>query len=231
MQKQRGKKTCLCRKKPVLGGQFRRAAHKFRLPARRAGEAGPARARPLQQPGTGVCQQPGIQIENRNLMPHPDMGLPLRGGPAIEGAGWFIHRLLCPAGPLRGAVSGSPCIITVSPPAKPWACVSPERASYRQASQEALKKSAACITCPAARKWAPFVQDYLSGNRKVVHLFPLRSMLEAKAFLFSPADLGVVISLKHTKQGGPAGRTAGGAAYFCILPYSHHHGGAACRYH
>ena len=88
----------------------------------------------------------------------------------------------------------------VRPPAKPGACVSPERAYCRQASQEALKKSAACITCPAARKRAPFIQDYLSGNRKVVHLFPLRSMLEAKAFLLSPALLGSVISLKHTKQ-------------------------------
>ena len=72
---------------------------------------------------------------------------------------------------------------------KAGACVSPERASYRQVSQEALKKSAACITCPAARKRAPFVQDYLSGNRKVVHFFPLRPMLEAKAFLLSPALL------------------------------------------
>ena len=81
-------------------------------------------------------------------------------------------------------------------------CVSSERASCRQASQEALKKSAACITCPAARKRAPFIQDYLSDNRKVVHLFPLCSMLEAKAFLLSPALLGVVISLKHTKQKG-----------------------------
>ena len=79
-------------------------------------------------------------------------------------------------------------------------CVSPRRAYCRQASQEALKKSAACITCPAAGKRAPFIQDYLSGNRKVVHLFPLRSMLEAKAFLLSPALLGVVISRKHTRQ-------------------------------
>ena len=87
-------------------------------------------------------------------------------------------------------------------------CVSSERASCRQASQEALKKSAACITCPAARKRAPFIQDYLSGNRKVVHLFPLRSMLEAKAFLLSPADQGVVISLKHTKQAGRGGNSS-----------------------
>ena len=94
------------------------------------------------------------------------------------------------------------------PPAKPGACVIPERASYRQASQEALKKSAACITCPAARKRAPFIQDYLPGNRKVVHLFPLRSMLEAKAFLLSPADQGVVISLKHTKQAGRGGNSS-----------------------
>jgi len=87
------------------------------------------------------------------------------------------------------------------PPAKLWDRVSPERVYYRQASQEALKKSTACITCPAARKRAPFIQDYLSGNRKVAHLFPLRSMLEAKAFLHSPALLGEgVISLKHTRQ-------------------------------
>ena len=86
------------------------------------------------------------------------------------------------------------------PPAKPGACVSPEWAYCRQASQEALKKSAACIACPAARKRTLFVQDYPSGNRKVVHLFPLRPMLEAKAFLLSPALLGVVISLKHTRQ-------------------------------
>ena len=79
--------------------------------------------------------------------------------------------------PQKGTVSQAP--------AKPEVCVSPERAYCRQASQEALKKSAACITCPAARKRAPFVQDYLSGNRKVGNLFPPHSMLEAKAF-YSP---------------------------------------------
>ncbi|MBS6866457.1 MAG: hypothetical protein KH196_12310, partial [Oscillospiraceae bacterium] len=62
------------------------------------------------------------------------------------------------------------------------------------------------ITCPAARKRAPFIQDYLSDNRKVVHLFPLRSMPEAKAFLLSPALLGVVISRKHIKQKNREGR-------------------------
>ena len=98
----------------------------------------------------------------------------------------------------------------VRPPAKPGACVSLGRASYRQASQEALKKTAACITCPTARKRAPFIQDYLSGNRKVVHLFPLRSMLEAKAFLLSPALLGGVISRKHTRQ-APQGVQHAGA--------------------
>jgi len=56
-----------------------------------------------------------------------------------------------------------------------------------------------------ARKRAPFIQDYFSGNRKVVHLFPLRSMLEAKAFLLSPVLPGDVISLKHTKQQRPRG--------------------------
>ena len=100
-------------------------------------------------------------------------------------------------------------------PAKPGACVSPEWASYRQASQEALKKSAACITCPAARKRAPFIQDYLSGNRKAVHLFPLRSVLEAKAFLLSPALLGG-ISRKHTKQRA-ALKEAARFHLFCII--------------
>ena len=104
----------------------------------------------------------------------------------------------------------------VRPPAKPGACVSPERASYRQASQEALKKSAACITCPAARKRAPFIQDYLSGNRKAVNLFPLRSVLEAKAFLLSPAELGGVISRKHTKQRA-ALKEAARFHLFCII--------------
>ena len=101
----------------------------------------------------------------------------------------------------------------VRPPAKPGACVSPERASYRQASQEALKKSAACITCPAARKRAPFVQDYLSGNRKVVHLFPLRSMLEAKAFLLSPTLLGGV-ALKRQQNKSRAPKLASGRGIF-----------------
>ncbi len=108
----------------------------------------------------------------------------------------FLH---CPAArksfPRAGARKSGP-------PAKQGDFVSPERAYYRQASQEALKKSAACITCPAARKRATFVQDYPSGNRKIVNLFPLRSMLEAKAFLLSPALLGGVISLKHTKREG-----------------------------
>ena len=34
---------------------------------------------------------------------------------------------------------------------------SPRRASYRQASQEALEKSVSCITCPTARKRALFI--------------------------------------------------------------------------
>ncbi|MFR8664904.1 MAG: hypothetical protein ACLVEL_05120 [Ruthenibacterium sp.] len=92
---------------------------------------------------------------------------------------------------------------------KAGACVSPGGVCCRQASQEALKKSAACITCPAARKRAPFIQDYLSGNRKVVNLFSFRSMLEAKAFLLSPALLGDGVSLKLTKTRKkplPAGR-------------------------
>ncbi|MFR8257058.1 MAG: hypothetical protein ACLVAA_11615, partial [Ruthenibacterium sp.] len=64
------------------------------------------------------------------------------------------------------------------------------------------------------RKRAPFVQDYLSGNRKIVHFFPLRSMLEAKAFLLSPALLGG-ISLKHTKQKAGQPRWGLPGFWFC----------------
>ena len=112
--------------------------------------------------------------------------------------GLFVYTLFLPGLPKKGraflhcpaALRSLPCFPRAGarksvPPAKQGDFVSPERAYCRQASQEALKKSAACITCPAARKRAPFIQDYLSGNRKVVHLFPLRSMLEAKAF-YSP---------------------------------------------
>ena len=104
-----------------------------------------------------------------------------------------LYRMLQAKAFLRHLLPAAPAVFLLKSghPAKPGACVSPERAYYRQASQEALKKNAACITCPAARKRAPFIQDYLSGNRKVVNFFPLRSMPEAKAFLLSPADLGV----------------------------------------
>ena len=73
------------------------------------------------------------------------------------------------------------------PPAKPGACVSPRRASYRQASQEALKNLPLASLAPQ-----PVNGRYLSkinflDNSKVVDLFSLRSMLEAKAFLHSPA--------------------------------------------
>jgi hypothetical protein len=44
-----------------------------------------------------------------------------------------------------------------------------------------------------------FIQDQLLYNSQVVALFSLRSMLEAKAFLLSPAELGILISIKHTK--------------------------------
>ena len=109
------------------------------------------------------------------------------------------------AGRLRndggGAFSarGGPGYFKSQAPGLTGGCVRPRRAYYRQASQEALKKSAACITCPTARKRAPFIQDYLSGNRKVVNLFLLHSMLEAKAFLLSPALPGEGVSRKLTK--------------------------------
>ena len=110
----------------------------------------------------------------------------------------------------------------VRPPAKPGACVSPERAYCRQASQKALKKSAACITCPAARKRAPFIQDYLSGNRKVVHLFPLRPMLEAKAFFLSPADLGCHFAKAYKSKTPPLSRWKAGAfSVFCCARRVH----------
>ena len=45
-----------------------------------------------------------------------------------------------------------------------------------------------------------FIPDQLISNRKVFALCSLRSTLEAEAFLLSPAELGVLISLKHTKE-------------------------------
>ena len=86
------------------------------------------------------------------------------------------------------------------PPAKLGDRVSPERVYYRQASQEALKKSAACITCPAARKRAPFIQDYLSGNRKELFISSrFARCLKLKLF-YSPQLCWGGISLKHTRQ-------------------------------
>ena len=63
------------------------------------------------------------------------------------------------------------------------------------------ERSTTCITCPTARKRAlNTLNQPLSYKEIVITLFSLRSMLEAKAFLLSPAELGVVISLKHTRQ-------------------------------
>lgn len=38
------------------------------------------------------------------------------------------------------------------------------------------------------------------ANSKAVDLFSLHSVLEAKAFLLSPTEPGVLILLKHTKE-------------------------------
>ena len=80
-----------------------------------------------------------------------------------------LYRMLQAKAFLRHLLPAAPAVFLLKPghPAKPGACVSPEKASYWQVSQEALKKSATCITCPTARKRAPFVQDYLS---KVVNI-------------------------------------------------------------
>ena len=160
----------------------------------------PGKARACVSPGGGCCRQVSQEAPNTlsPALPAPP--------PVNKGSSRCVLQLLGIEYYPASLEAGSESPFTLH--GKAGACVSPERASYRQVSQEALKKSAACITCPTARKRAPFVQDYLSGNRKVVHLFPLRSMLEAKAFLLSPALLGGV-SLKLTKTRKkplPAGR-------------------------
>ena len=133
-----------------------------------------------------VCaSSPASKLEIEILRRAPIWGCRSEGRPPQRAPDGSSAAPFAPQAPCAGPYQAALALLQSGPPAKPGACVSPERASYRQASQEALKKSAACITCPAARKWAPFVQDYLSGNRKVVHLFPLRSMPEAKAFLLS----------------------------------------------
>ena len=188
-KKQRGKKTCLCRKKSRFWAGNSGAPHinHARLPGG-AGRSGPARARLFSSPVQVCASSPASKLEIEILRRAPIWGCRSEGRPpqrAPDGSSTapFAPQALC-AGPYQATLA----LLQSGPPEKPGACVSPERAYYRQASQEALKKSAACITCPAARKRAPFVQDYLSGNRKVVHLFPLRSMPEAKAF-YSPAAL------------------------------------------
>ena len=69
------------------------------------------------------------------------------------------------------------------------------------------ERSTTCITCPTARKRAlNTLNQPLRYKKIVITLLSLPSMLEAKVFLLSPAELGVVISLKHTKPPGTQGR-------------------------
>ena len=104
---------------------------------------------------------------------------------------------------MAGALSSALCAaqrVKTGPPAKSGACISPERAYCRQASQEALNTlSFASLAPPPASGVLPITCCIFW----VLYIIPLRSMLEAKAFLLSPALLGVVISLKHTKQRRP----------------------------
>ena len=161
-----------------------------RLPGGQAEQA-------LQGPGfcsspVQVCaSSPASKLEIEILRRAPIWGCRSEGRPPQRAPDGSSTAPFAPQAPCAGPYQATLALLQSGPPEKPGACVSPERAYYRQASQEALKKSAACITCPAARKRAPFIQDYLSGNRKVVHLFPLRSMPEAKAFLPSRLCRGV----------------------------------------
>ena len=81
----------------------------------------------------------------------------------------------------------------VSPlPAKPGACVSPGRASCRQASQEALN------ALPPASLAPPPVDRILPAaccSFLVLNTVPLRPELAAKALLLFPAQPWVVVSL------------------------------------
>ena len=159
--------------------------------------------------GPGFCSSPASKLEIEILRRAPIWGCRSEGRPPQRAPDGSSTAPFAPQAPCAGPYQAALALLQSGPPEKPGACVSPERAYYRQSSQEALKKSAACITCPAARKRAPFIQDYLSGNRKVVNLFSFRSMLEAKAFLLSPALLGDGVSLKLTKTRKkplPAGR-------------------------
>ena len=149
--------------------------------------------------GPGLCSSPvqacasspASKLKIEILCRTPIWGCRSEGRPPQRAPDGSSTAPFAPQAPCAGPYQAALALLQSGPPEKPGACVSPERAYYRQSSQEALKKSAACITCPAARKRAPFVQDYLSGNRKVVHLFPLRSMPEAKAFLLSRLCRGV----------------------------------------
>ena len=102
---------------------------------------------------------------------------------------------------LSGVITiASPNLQKSWPPAKPGAYVSPRRASYRPASQEALKNLPLASFALQPVNGRCLSKINFLDNSKVVDLFSLRSMLEAKAFFLSPAELGVLISLKHTKE-------------------------------
>ena len=164
-------------------------------------QAPPAKPGACVSPG-GVCCRQASQEAPNTLSPASPAPPPANGVLPVACCIFLVSNTIS----LRSQLTAKSLLLST---AKPGACVSPGGVCCRQASQEALKKSAACITCPAARKRAPFIQDYLSGNRKVVNLFSFRSMLEAKAFLLSPALLGDGVSLKLTKTRKkplPAGR-------------------------
>ncbi len=141
-------------------------------------QAPPAKAWGLRKPWRVCCRQASQEAPN-TLSPASPAPPPANGVLPVACCIFLVSNTIS----LRSQLTAK-SLFTLH--GKAGACVSPGGVCCRQASQEALKKSAACITCPAARKRAPFIQDYLSGNRKVVNLFSFRSMLEAKAFFYSP---------------------------------------------
>ena len=116
-----------------------------------------------------------------------------------------LYRMLQAKAFLRHLLPAAPAVFLLKPghPAKPGACVSPERAYYRQASQEALKK-----TPPASLALRP-----VNGRRlsKIIFLAIVKSCSSlpaspdagSQSFFTLPNSAGGVIPLKHTIQKSP----------------------------
>ena len=113
-------------------------------------------------------------------------------------------------------------------PGKAWGLRKPGKGILLASLSRGAEYSVFCITCPASRKRASSrCMPHLFGM--VLNTIPLRSKLTAKAFLPSPAQPRVVVSLTAKRQ-GPCTPAEGPAFLFFrqrYQPFSRSHSIAA----